>query len=232
MTLTELENAKTPSGTRTWHPMPHIELVRTAKLALLNAGLDVVGEQHALTKEDSRYFGLLHVQAREQAAKDYGWVFGLRSSHDQTFRASAIAGSSVFVCDNLSFSGEVHIGHRHTVNLTKAFPGLMAGAVSELMNLSGRMDELYAGFKACDLDDAGAHDLAVRCMNAGVIGCTHLPHVLEQWYRPPHKDFEPRNMWSLYNAVTGVLRTTSSLQLPERTRKLHGVFDPVLALSS
>jgi hypothetical protein len=39
--------------------------------------------------------------------EDFGLVAGVRNSHDKSFPASLVLGASMFVCDNLSFSGEV-----------------------------------------------------------------------------------------------------------------------------
>ena len=53
-------------------------------------------------------FGLLEVcNGRPQG--DHGLVVGVRNSHDQSFPASIALGSAVFVCDNLSFCGEITI---------------------------------------------------------------------------------------------------------------------------
>ena len=58
-------------------------------------------------------FGLLEV-ANCQQTEDYAYVLGLRNSHDKRFPAGLAVGASVFVCDNLSFSGEIKIGRKHT----------------------------------------------------------------------------------------------------------------------
>jgi hypothetical protein len=50
-----------------------------------------------------------------KSSEDYCWVLGLRNSHDKTFPAGIVAGASVFVCDNLSFLGEVNFSRQHTV---------------------------------------------------------------------------------------------------------------------
>lgn len=40
-------------------------------------------------------------------------VLGLRNSPDKMFPAGIVAGASVFVCDNLSFSGVINLARKH-----------------------------------------------------------------------------------------------------------------------
>jgi len=47
-------------------------------------------------------------------ATDYGCVLGLRTSYDKSFANGVCIGASVFVCDNLSFQGEVKFERKHT----------------------------------------------------------------------------------------------------------------------
>src|SRR5215831_11522028 len=86
----------TPEPTKTWFPIPHINLVNRVEEALLSLNLKVVESAHALTKEGMRYFGLLRVENGSPSAKDFGYVVGLRNSHDMAFTASIAVGSHVF----------------------------------------------------------------------------------------------------------------------------------------
>ena len=45
------------------------------------------------------------------------FVVGVRNSHDKSFPAGLVIGASIFVCDNLSFSGEVKLARKHTVHV-------------------------------------------------------------------------------------------------------------------
>src|SRR5262249_48876973 len=103
----------TPARTRSWVPIPHARLLDGVQGSLERSGLSVVSEAHGLTSDGTRYFGLLQV-ARPDADGDFGLVVGMRNSHDKTFPAGLVVGASVFICDNLSFSGEVKLARKHT----------------------------------------------------------------------------------------------------------------------
>ena len=103
----------TPPRTSSWVPISHGHLVDGIQGSLERAGLTVITEAHGLTRDGNRYFGLLQV-ANGHNPDDFGLVVGVRNSHDKTFPAGLVVGASVFVCDNLSFSGEVKLARKHT----------------------------------------------------------------------------------------------------------------------
>jgi hypothetical protein len=91
----------TPSGTDTWYPLAHAGLIHEVESQLQSAGFHLTGEHHALSHEGARYFGLFEVNFPGRQDRDYGWVVGIRNSHDKTYPAGLVAGSKVLVCDNL-----------------------------------------------------------------------------------------------------------------------------------
>jgi hypothetical protein len=103
----------TPKPTTTWTPLPHMSLIDEVEQVLKSNRLSVVNQAHSLTRDGLRYFGLNEIQ-NSVIHQDYAWVLGLRNSHDKTFPAGIVAGANVFVCDNLSFSGEIKIARKHT----------------------------------------------------------------------------------------------------------------------
>src|SRR6185503_19450581 len=109
---------KIPERTKTWVPIPHNRFLEGVQATLERAGLRVVTEAHGLTRNGARYFGLLQV-ANGHADEDFGLVVGVRNSHDKSFPAGLVIGASVFVCDDLSFSGEVKLARKHTVQILR-----------------------------------------------------------------------------------------------------------------
>lgn len=103
----------TPAPTETWMPIPHINLISQVEQTIRHNRLAIGNQAHSLSHDGARYFGLMEIQRHEED-DDYCWVLGLRNSHDKTFPAGITAGAQVFVCDNLSFSGEVKLARKHT----------------------------------------------------------------------------------------------------------------------
>lgn len=228
--LDQVANVKTPRATSTWHPIPHHQLIDTVQRTLASTTLTVGTQAHSLTHDGSRYFGLMEIQSRK-ANDDYTWVLGLRNSHDKTFPAGIVAGASVFVCDNLSFSGEVKCARKHTVHINRDLPQLVSRAIGLLGEKWNEQDRRITAYKGHSVTDQAAHDLVIRSVDAGVCANSYIPDVLKEWRHPQHGAFEARNIWSLFNAFTETLKQASLSELPKRTQALHGLLDVAVGLN-
>ena len=220
----------TPTPTETWTPIQHLELVTQVEQTIRANGLTIGTQAHSLSHEGMRYFGLMEIQ-RKESDLDYCWVLGLRNSHDKTFPAGIIAGSSVFICDNLAFSGEVKLARKHTTHITRDLPRLVQGAVGRLMDRWHHQDTRLMTYKVTEIEDRTAHDLIVRATDVGVCPNKLIPRVLHEWREPRHEAFAPRNVWSLFNAFTETLKG-NLIELPRRTEALHGLLDTHVGLHS
>jgi len=185
----------------------------------------VVTEAHAITPDHARYFGMLQV-ANCQDAQDYSYVLGLRNSHDKKFPAGLAVGAGVFVCDNLSFSGEISIARRHTVNINRDLPQLVNRAIGQLSEKWNDQETRFAAYKATELSEMQVHDLAIRMLDAGAVTACQIPHVIKEWRTPRHAEFaESRTAWRMFNAVTEIGKENSIFVLPKRTQALHAILD-------
>jgi hypothetical protein len=221
----------TPRATSTWQPIPHHQLIDTVQRTLAATNLTIGSQAHSLTHDGSRYFGLMEVVQNRKGNPDYTWVLGLRNSHDKSFPAGIVAGASVFVCDNLSFSGEVKFARRHTRFINRDLPQLVSRAVGMLHEKWNQQDRRITAYNSHTLADQAAHDLVIRSVDVGVCANSYIPDVLHEWREPKHKAFEPRNVWSLFNAFTETLKQASLAELPKRTLALHGLLDVAVGLN-
>src|SRR5258708_6038498 len=96
----------TPACTETWFPIPHSELLGQVTGQLQRSGFSITKEEHALAKAGLRYFGLLQV-SNGHNSNEFALTIGVRNSHDMSFPGGLCVGATVFVCSNLSFSGEI-----------------------------------------------------------------------------------------------------------------------------
>jgi hypothetical protein len=229
----QLALVATPGRTRSWVPIPHHRLLDTVQQTLAGAGLAVLSESHGLAKDGQRYFGLLQV-ANGHSPEDFGLVVGVRNSHDQSFPAGLVVGASVFVCDNLSFSGEVRLARKHTAFIERDLPGLVAKAVGRLTEHRDRQERRFVAYKDREFGDRDAHDLLIRALDARALPVTRIPAVLAEWRNPRHPEFAAggRTGWRLFNAVTESLKEGSYMDLPRRTQALHGLMDLACGLTA
>lgn len=237
----QLALVPTPASTDTWTPIPHASLLTQVERALGGAELEVVSEAHGLSKDGARYFGLLQVARVAQAIdidveivdeepqqpKDYGYVIGVRNSHDKRFPAGLAVGSSVFVCDNLSFYGEISVARKHTVFIERDLPALTARAIGDLSAKWIDQGKRFEAYKQHTLRHAKAHDLLIKALDCRAVTTTQIPHILKEWRTPRHPEFAQDGLtaWRFWNACTEVGKDSGVWQLPDRTRALHGILD-------
>ena len=223
-----LELVPTPTGTHSWTPIGHFDLLTQVEKSLASRKLSVVSEAHGVTKDGARYFGLLQVSNEAIGDQpDYGYVVGLRNSHDRRFPVSLAVGSSAFVCDNLSFSSEITAFRRHTTYVRRDLPNLMARAVAQLSDKWTDQQARFDAYKNHELSNVQAHDLLVRALDVRAITTTQIPHILTEWRTPRHPEFASAGptAWRFFNAVTEIAKEGGIWSLPPRTEALHGLLD-------
>lgn len=227
-----VKGAKTPAASDTWVPVPHHALLELVEFMLTSSGLTLTNQAHALWNEGLRYFGLMEV-VNGEPHDDYGLVIGLRNSHDKSFPAAIAMGSAVFVCDNLSFSGEVTIARRHTRFIERDLPRVVHTAIGRLTDMRGQHDERIRVYKETGLADPAAHDLVIRAVDACVLPVTQVPAVLEEWRTPSHDEFatDGKTVWRLHNAMTEIWKGRNLAALPRRSQALHGLLDSACGLA-
>jgi len=92
-------------------------------------------------------------------------------------------------------------------------------------------DTRLSTYKLADIDDRTAHDLVIRSCDVGVVPNRTIPEVLREWREPRHEAFQPRNVWSLFNAFTEALKG-NLIELPRRSEALHGLLDSHVGLAA
>ena len=227
-----LEAVSTPRGTDTWYPLAHHDLLEEVQSQLTGAGFTLGRQNHALSHEGRRYFGVMEVRQPGQPEKDYAWVVGLRNSHDKTFPAGLVAGTSVFTCDNLAFSGEVKISRKHTRFASRDLRHLTSRAVGQLGERFQGLDRRINAYRECPLPDWAAHDLVIRAVDCRAITPKQVPAVVGEWRHPGHEEFRDRTLWSLFNAFTEVYKAQNPILTLPRSQALHGLCDGVVGLAN
>lgn len=221
----ELAQVELPQETRSYKPIAHNVFLDMVQEQMLSAGFHFKSEAHGLTKDGARYFGLIEL-ANGQNSDDHALILGARNSLDKKFPASLAFGSGVFVCDNLAFTGEIVSKRKHTTNIMRDLPAIIAEMVSHTktmqLNQNARF-ELYKGFSISDKD---AHDLIIQLLLAQAINTSRIEGVVNEWHNPSF-DHGDKAIWRLFNAVTQVLKGAPLHDVPGRTIQMQSVFDEV-----
>ncbi len=210
VTREQLALVETPDATRSFKPIPHLELVETLEQALRQNHITIRKEQFALRRDGSTLFGVL--QLAYQDTEDGGAAMGLRTANNRTMSIQICAGLQVFICDNMVFRGDlIALNRKHTSGLHLRTE--LNHAVLKFQDHFGRLTGEIGNLKERNLSDTDAkaiiHDVFVQ----GIMPIRLLPEASNLYFEPFVDEFRPRNAWSLHNAFTAVAK-----EMPITTR--------------
>ena len=125
----------------------------------------------------------------------------------------------------------MRISRKHTKFAARDLRHLTARAVGQLGDHFHRIDERIAAYRGRRITNPQAHDLVIKATDCQAITPSQIPAVLQEWRKPSHDDFLPRNAWSLFNAATEAMKGINPNTIVNRTQALHGLFDGLVGLS-
>lgn len=220
---------ETPPPTNTHHPIPHHQFFEVAADNLRDQGYELQDIRHYLNREGAHYFAMIQLLHPEidTDGTGYGVMCALRNSHDKMFSASLAIGAKVFLCDNLSFSGDIVVGRKHTPNIWQELPEIFSGAIAKIRVMRKRQDVRFAEYRMAPLDDYTADHLIMETYRQGIINLKRIGKVHEEWSNPS-ADHGDKSIWRYFNACTAALGPASTnqlIQLPKKTIDLHLLLD-------
>lgn len=228
--MADLASAPVPEPTESYHPVPYDRFVEEVKLHVPRFSLSVESEAYALARHGAQMFGVLTC-TNGDGPKDHGLAIGIRNSYDRTLSVGLVAGTRVFCCDNLAFSGEVRMQRKHTLHVFRDLPDLIYRMLSQVSSMKSRIEAEIAAMKALELRPADAHHLMIEAVRGRVLPAAWLPKVIHEWDEPKHQEFRGRTAWSLMNAFTEIAKHRSPRQQMEESLRLSSLFRRELSLN-
>ena len=184
--------------------MSHFTTVDTVEKSLNDAGFVVRSSNYGLSRNDARMFATMDLEA--PLATGVTLAVGIRNSLDKSFPLGFIAGSRVFVCDNLAFRSELLVKRKHTRFGEMRFSEAIAQAVQTLGQFKEQESARIKRLQVREIDDIEAESYMLRAFERGVVSHRLLPNVIREWRQPSYEDFaELKNAWRLFNAFTTAL---------------------------
>jgi hypothetical protein len=225
----DVASVRVPEETDSYVPVPYARFLDEVELHVPRFGLTITEERFALARDGDQMFGVLTC-TNGVAHTDYGLAIGLRNSYDRSLSVGLVAGSNVFCCDNLAFSGEVSMQRKHTTNVFRDLPDLIYRMLSQVSSMQSRIHTEIAAMKERALVPESADHLMVEAVRRNVLPASQLPKVIDAWEKPKHEEFAPRTAWSLFNAFTEVQKTRSARAQVEDGLRITRLFREALAL--
>jgi hypothetical protein len=225
----KLSNFAPPEPTKTYTPMSHVELASMVKEAAtrLLPEMQLISEDYGVSPKTgentgNRMFGVLTYEV--PGCPDMGLSVGMRNSYDQSLSVGVCSGSKVFVCDNLAFVGNVKVARKHTGELHAQMEKLISYSISQSPKHFAQVLEDKSALENVALNDDQAWSILGVAYGRRLIKPRQLLLSMQAWQKPPQDEFLPRNAWSLYNAFTEALKSSSALDVMESHIAIHDFF--------
>jgi hypothetical protein len=228
-TLEDVRKIRTPKATATHQPIAHHKLIELVEGTLETRGFNIIERKFGLGAKGQRMFGVLQVDHNADlfperiSNPEFALMVGIRNSHDKSMAAGLGLVSKVFVCDNMAFSADILLLRKHTSEVLNELPELIINATERIIVLARNQHDDFESFKKRGLGDKQADAIFVEALRRGALPSRAFEAAVREWDTPSHEDFKPRNLWSLFNAVTHALKTTSFPELGKRTQTLHAL---------
>ena len=204
-TRDQVLQVEVPKSTRSYQAVPHgdlIDMILDRTKTVL--GVEPETEGYGLNREGQQLFGVMRFPS---VNPDHGMSIGFRNSYDKSISVGIASGASVFVCDNMCFSGEsVSIVRKHTVNVWRDVLVKVDEALESAPAHYERMQHDIECMKDIYIHEDKGFEVLGRAFGHGILTSRQANVAFGDWKNPRHVDFSPLNAWSLYNCVTEGLK--------------------------
>ena len=194
----EIASIPTPTGTASWHPVPHLDVIDAVSEVVKAHNWQILDEQYGLAREGQRMFGVMRIN--KSSSPEWSRCIGIRNSHDQSLSVGLAAGISVMCCSNLSFSSTVVLHRRHTSRIELG--ELVVEAVEELEMEFLNLETVSEDLKLHEVRADEARAVIVRAAEVGAVNSCDIVPIFREFQHPHHEEFTEPTRWSLLNAFT------------------------------
>jgi|TARA_R100001530_G_scaffold29173_1_gene23052 hypothetical protein len=221
----ELAAVPLPEETNTYVPVSFADIVNNTKMVAddLLKGYEYDSSQYALAGKDQRFFGVHFYKGDDfdDQTPQMHQAIGMRSSYDKSMANGICAGARIFVCDNMSFFGEITIMRKHTKNVIQDLQDELVKALYRANHSFLNLVEDADIMADKPLTNNKAYEFIGKLYGHNVLKPRQLAETFRHWKNPPYEEFQDKNMWSLYNACTESLKSTPPNRILEQHIKLH-----------
>lgn len=216
----DLDSIAVPPETPTYKPISHYALVTSiTKIAQdMLTGYTLDSEEFGVARNGSQFFGVLCFRHNDF---NTSLSIGIRNSTDKSISVGLCMGSKIMCCDNLAFRGDITFLKKHTLNVWKNLEDLAISTLYRSTKVHQEITDDFDRMKAIELNDARAFMLLGLMYGKEIISPRQLTVALDQWNKPNHDEFQPRNLYSLYNGVTESLKSSAPIDRMDRHLNLH-----------
>jgi hypothetical protein len=218
--LKDLAEVPLPKATKSYQPVGHDDLANMlSELAnSLLSGFTHVKSDFGLARYGQQMFG---VHTYKNSDENLGLSIGFRNSYDRTLSIGIASGAAVFVCDNLALTGDIAVLRKHTLNVQSDIEQMAISTIFKSRSAYFQVRDDAKIMQEIPLSDDDAYRMLGLAYGHGIISPRQVPVAKKEWLEPSHVDFQPRSLWSCYNAISEALKTSPPRNILEKHLHLH-----------
>jgi hypothetical protein len=205
VTREQLKTFETPTGSSTWRPVPHAELVDVLTTELGRLDLTIMREQLAVGKNGLALFGAFDLDGQHTNGR--AMALGFRHSNDKALAVQVVGGARVFVCDNLALSGEKVALRKHSRGLH--LTALIREGLNRWLGAYRRFEDSIVDAESRTLTDDEAKVQLFDLRYNGVLPVSIFDEAATNYFKADtlgYEDSAPRTAWGLHNAATRAVK--------------------------
>jgi len=239
ITHAQLADYPTPPSQGRFHrPVPFAAYIDEVKEALDRNGLRSIQDEFALSKDNNKLFGVMEVEPLEGqliTSDEWKLLVGVRGAHDQSISRGLTLGSSVMVCSNLCFSGDLGtFTTKQTTHIWDRLPRLIYDAVARIPEMATRQEKSFQSYQDHTMGHRTGDAALMELVRRGALTGAQVVRAMEEWDNPTHEDHGRHgdSIWKLFNASTEALKPTGANvnhhTIQDRTLKVSGFMDELV----
>jgi hypothetical protein len=227
-----LRNLPEPQPLGRMHrPIAHAKLVDALIGEVERRGMSVLRDSFAISKDKSVIFGVMDLMATAtaDANADRTLSLGFRSGNNRQVAIKLVAGTRVFVCDNLAMMGDVIAMKRmHTTGLDLG--DAIGSGFDKFLTQQAILDGHIARLNDSKISDDAARSVAFAVFAQNIVPSRLLDDVDRFYFRPTDEmvDCQPRSLWGLHNAFTRAMHDLTPQTLMRASVQLGKYFGMVV----
>ena len=210
VTMSQLSKMPKPISATKWHkPIPHFTAITAVLDELKSRKLTVSELEVGTSHNDLRCFWL----AKLASEGDLAHFIGGRNAHDRSVSYALYGGADIFICSNMMVSAKFSDARKHTNGISEDLADLVNKSLDRVLreNVVNRKRINY--YKKQPLGNKDAYFFMVDAMKRDILGPSKIKYLVEQWEKPLHEEFAPKNAWSLHNCFTEIFKDLHSADL-------------------
>jgi len=216
----ELDLIQMPEATDSYVPVSHYHLAD--KLLTISQDIlrdyTLIGENYGIARQGNQLFAVLKFQNEKS---EMGLSIAFRNSYDRSMAIGMSIGATVFICDNLSLSGDIVVMKKHTKNVWAELEETAIATIYKGQNNYRQITADAETMRGLPMDNADAFKTMGLLFGRNIVSPRQLTVLKDEWLKPSHEEFQPRNLWSFYNSATEALKSSPPIQVMEKHCKLH-----------